>query len=940
MGSYNKVNGSYACEHRELLRGVLKGEWGFDGAVISDWFAVQDGPACARGGLDLEMPGPPRHWGPKLAEAVRRGEVPEADLDEAVRAHAAPRAAHRRLRDAGAPEPPERAEDRPEHRASPAAPRPSRSCCCATRATRSPSRAAARPIRRLAVIGPNARHTGGPGRRQRARDAPLRGVDPRRRAAPRGGGGRRGRARAPAAPATSACPSRTRAWLRAAVGRRARGLTARVLERPRAEGAPACARAACAASSSAWFGAFAAGVEPATFCARLTGRFTPPESGRWTPSRCACAGRARLSLDGARRRRRLGRLSSAATPSSAWAAPRSSASTRARGRAAATTLAGRLRARRGAARRRAPRGRAAAGAARTRSRAAVALARSCDAARRRRRDATPTGRPRASTGRTSRCRAARPSSWRAVAAANPRTIVALNTGSPARHAVARRACRPCSRSGSAARKPATPSPTCCSATPTRAAGCRPPSRGASRTRRPSSSYPGEHGHVLYGEGVFAGTAPTTRAASSRSSPSATGSPTRASPTASRAVALDEQAARTAGCVASASASRSPTSARRAGQEVVQLYVADLEASVARPPQELRAFAKLDARAGRAPHASSSRSAPTPSPSGTPRARAWVAEAGDVRAAPRELLARPPRRARASSSLTPTSPARSESSGTRSTDQGRLQGSPSHPAAPAAGASPPRSGCGELEGPGEIEGKAPRPAAEIAARARSRAAAVNPEAAKQILFGDLHVHTTFSADAFMMSLPLMQGEGPQPDRRRLRLRALLLGARLLEHHRPRRGPDAAHAGRRRRRPIRQCNAVAGDPHEPGHRHVPRLGVDADRPDARGPLRPQERDPARHRRGRACRAPDPLGQLRGAGDAPARRRSASSVQLPLRDWSNRQRYFNFGAANRELRDDAALRDGVDTRELPDDCSEGARDARAAVREARPVGLRRRW
>src|SRR4029453_5535415 len=109
VGSYNKGTGTYAWEPRELLRDVLKGEWGFDGAVISDWFAVQDGPACARGGLDLEMPGPPRHWGAKLAEAVRGGAVAEADLDQAVRRMLRLGRRTRARQAAGAPEGPARA---------------------------------------------------------------------------------------------------------------------------------------------------------------------------------------------------------------------------------------------------------------------------------------------------------------------------------------------------------------------------------------------------------------------------------------------------------------------------------------------------------------------------------------------------------------------------------------------------------------------------------------------------------------------------------------------------------------------------------------------------------------------------------------------------------------------------------------------------------------
>jgi beta-glucosidase len=85
MGAYNRVNGSYACEHPELLTRLLADEWGFDGAVVSDWFATQSTVASANAGLDLEMPGPPRRFGAELSKAVQAGEVPEARLDEMVR---------------------------------------------------------------------------------------------------------------------------------------------------------------------------------------------------------------------------------------------------------------------------------------------------------------------------------------------------------------------------------------------------------------------------------------------------------------------------------------------------------------------------------------------------------------------------------------------------------------------------------------------------------------------------------------------------------------------------------------------------------------------------------------------------------------------------------------------------------------------------------------
>lgn len=84
MSSYNRVNGVYASEHLEILRGVLRDEWGFDGVVISDWFGTQSTAPALEAGLDLEMPGPTRHRGERLVAAVRTGEVSEQRLDESV----------------------------------------------------------------------------------------------------------------------------------------------------------------------------------------------------------------------------------------------------------------------------------------------------------------------------------------------------------------------------------------------------------------------------------------------------------------------------------------------------------------------------------------------------------------------------------------------------------------------------------------------------------------------------------------------------------------------------------------------------------------------------------------------------------------------------------------------------------------------------------------
>ncbi len=84
MSSYNKVNGTFAGEHGPLLRGVLRDEWGFDGVVISDWYGTHSAAAALEAGLDLEMPGPPLQRGEALLEALRSGSVSTERVDESV----------------------------------------------------------------------------------------------------------------------------------------------------------------------------------------------------------------------------------------------------------------------------------------------------------------------------------------------------------------------------------------------------------------------------------------------------------------------------------------------------------------------------------------------------------------------------------------------------------------------------------------------------------------------------------------------------------------------------------------------------------------------------------------------------------------------------------------------------------------------------------------
>jgi len=84
MTAYNRLNGVYCSEHRWLLDDVLREEWGFDGMVVTDWFAngSTEGAVAAR--LTLEMPGRGRFYGKRLAAAVEEGRVAEADVDVLV----------------------------------------------------------------------------------------------------------------------------------------------------------------------------------------------------------------------------------------------------------------------------------------------------------------------------------------------------------------------------------------------------------------------------------------------------------------------------------------------------------------------------------------------------------------------------------------------------------------------------------------------------------------------------------------------------------------------------------------------------------------------------------------------------------------------------------------------------------------------------------------
>lgn len=86
MTAYNHVNGVHCDQHEWLLRDVLRGEWGWDGLVMSDWGGTNSVAAALKAGLDLEMPGPPRlRKGEDMLEAVQKGQVSEKTIDDRAR---------------------------------------------------------------------------------------------------------------------------------------------------------------------------------------------------------------------------------------------------------------------------------------------------------------------------------------------------------------------------------------------------------------------------------------------------------------------------------------------------------------------------------------------------------------------------------------------------------------------------------------------------------------------------------------------------------------------------------------------------------------------------------------------------------------------------------------------------------------------------------------
>ena len=301
MASYNQVNGTFASENPYILTDILREEWGFEGLVMSDWFGTKSTAASVNAGLDLEMPGPPVWRGDKLLRAFHAGEVDEATIDESVRRLLGV------IVKAGAFEDPldrpERAVDKAEHRALARQAAAEGMVLLKNEGNVLPL--STDKIKSLAIIGPNARVArimGGGSSHVNPHYAvtPFDGIVNRVGDAVKIG-------------FEVGCtnhkllPLINPAWLTPAGGqagpvgsstpyRAGHGLTVELFNNLDLSAAPVKTMLA-ETTELAWLGEFDPEVDAAEFSARLTGQLTAPESGRYTFG-LSSAGLSRLYVDG------------------------------------------------------------------------------------------------------------------------------------------------------------------------------------------------------------------------------------------------------------------------------------------------------------------------------------------------------------------------------------------------------------------------------------------------------------------------------------------------------------------------------------------------------------------------------------------------------------------------------------------------------------------
>jgi hypothetical protein len=236
--------------------------------------------------------------------------------------------------------------------------------------------------------------------------------------------------------------------------------------------------------------------------------------------------------------------------------------------------------------------------------------------------------------------------------------------------------------------------------------------------------------------------------------------------------------------------------------------------------------------------------------------------------------------------------------------------------------------GRHEGAGDVT-RVPVPPAIVGARSTRQDVPLAhrpPEAGrtKQILFGDLHVHTTFSADAFIRSLPLLQGEGAHPPADACDFARFCsdLDFWSITDHAESISPEH---WRETKESVRQCNTVAGDPKNPDL--VTYLGfewtqVGLTPADHYGHKNVIFRETAEDRVPKR-----PISALDERLIGALRRRPPlwERLRFPLLDFPNRQRYYDFGRFQNELDAVPLCPAGVDTRALPENCNETAHTPR---------------
>ncbi|MDW8147943.1 MAG: glycoside hydrolase family 3 C-terminal domain-containing protein [Roseiflexaceae bacterium] len=288
MAAYNRVNGVYASEHPVLLNDILKREWGFDGIVMSDWFGTKSVAEAAANGLDLEMPGPTRWRGEQLIAAVENGQVSMAAIDKSVRRML------RTIARTGAFENPEipfeQAIDRPEHRALIRRAAAEGIVLLKNEGGILPLNLA--NLSSLAIIGPNAKTAqimGGGSAQVNAHYA----ISPYDGIAARVGDqvnlkyalGCTNHRYLPRLDSALVMPDSSEG----------RGFTVAYYNSHDLTGEPVY-QTTTGSSEQVWLGEVAPGVDPRQFSARLTARFTPAESGTHTFSLIS-AGLSRLFVD-------------------------------------------------------------------------------------------------------------------------------------------------------------------------------------------------------------------------------------------------------------------------------------------------------------------------------------------------------------------------------------------------------------------------------------------------------------------------------------------------------------------------------------------------------------------------------------------------------------------------------------------------------------------